>query len=83
MHDKLIQCRQQNLEKISVRQQNEEFKDIILKYEEQSQARDSELQAVQVAIKESVANVEEANQDLQGELSQVRASNQELVRVNG
>ena len=66
-----------------MRQQNEEFKDIILKYEEQSQARDSELQAVQVAIKESVANVEEANQDLQGELSQVRASNQELVRVNG
>ena len=45
-----------------LREQNIEYRELILKYEEQQIIKDQELQAMQMAIKDSVANVEKANE---------------------
>ena len=48
---------------------------MILKYEEQTNERDSELQAVQMAIKESMTNVEIANEGLKAEIIEISVKN--------
>lgn len=79
---KLHTQREQLVEALALRRQNKEFRELILKYEEQQIIKDQELEAMQLAIKDSVANVEEANEGLIAELNGIKVENEELVAVN-
>jgi hypothetical protein len=44
--------------------QNQEYKELILNYEEQSRVKEQEWREVQTAIKDQVATLEELNSEL-------------------
>ena len=58
-----------------VKGQNAEYQELILKYEEQSRIRESELSEMQRAIKQQVEQLEEQNRRLEDELQDSKKVN--------